>query len=345
MSDHEYNPLGIGVPIPRVPAITMPAEIAVAVLDVMAKVKALEKDAQTQGGSKFKYTSVDQFFELLGPLMAAAGIFTLLHETGAVIEQRTTSFDNGGSKTSMWMTTDYEIWIYHKSGVAYGPVMRKIQVLASGPQSYGMGPSYVEKYFLRSLFKVPTGDDDADNHPKNGLPATRDYRETREREPERAKDESHAEAEKAVRAYIAECKAEWAHAISQEEMAKWWHETKEARAARFTGNDDPLYKEFKQSFVEAGKKLPEKSPAPTISSGKPAEDKPKDNLPEFSGDGRPSESSIRMNFKTALIKCVGRDDCNEEFIKFVEPYEKGLPKPFVDEMYALLQERIGVVEK
>ena len=206
--------------------IPMPPEIAVAVLDVMSKVKALEKEAQTTGGSRFKYTSVDQFFELLGPLMAAAGIFTILHETNAVVEQRTSANDTGGSRTSSWMTTDYEIWIYHKSGVGYGPIKRKIQVVASGPQSYGMGPSYLEKYFLRSLFKVPTGDEDADDHPKTGLPATRD---------ERAKEEDRAEADKAVRDYITKCKAAWSKALSQEEMGKWWRETKEERAARFTG--------------------------------------------------------------------------------------------------------------
>ena len=317
--------------------IPMPPEIAVAVLDVMSKVKALEKEAQTTGGSRFKYTSVDQFFELLGPLMAAAGIFTILHETNAVVEQRTSANDTGGSRTSSWMTTDYEIWIYHKSGVGYGPIKRKIQVVASGPQSYGMGPSYLEKYFLRSLFKVPTGDEDADDHPKTGLPATRD---------ERAKEEDRAEADKAVRDYITKCKAAWSKALSQEEMGKWWRETKEERAARFTGNDDPLYKEFKAGFEEAGKKLPEKATgSTTVTSGKTAEEKPKDDVPEFNGDGRPSESSIRMNFKTALIRCVGRDDCNEAFIKYVEPFEKGLPKPFVDEMYKLLQERIELVEK
>ena len=120
------------------------------------------------------------------------------------------------------------------------------------------------------------------------------------------------------------------------------------RAARFTGNDDPLYKEFKASFEEAGKKLPEKiEPAKTTvtsGNGAPA-DKPKDDIPEFQGDARPSESSIRMNFKAALVRCVGRDDCNDAFIKHVEPFEKGLPKPFVDEMYKLLQERIDVVDK
>ena len=314
--------------------LPMPPEIAVAVLDVMSKVKALEKDASTTGGSKFKYTSVDQFFELLGPLMATAGIFTVLHELNAVIDQRTTTFDNGGSKTSTWMTTEYAIWIYHKTGTAYGPVMRKIQVVASGPQSYGMGPSYVEKYFLRSLFKVPTGDEDADNHPKSGLPDTR--KDTRE--------DDRLEAEKRALAFTETCKAEWAKFRSQEELATWWKPAIERMNAVFQGKGDPLYENFKKQFAEAGAKLPEKAPGGAAAGGHTT-DKPKDNLPEFTGDGRPSESSIRMNFKAALQRTVGRDDCNEAFIKHVEPYEKSLPKPFLDEMYKLLQARCDEVEK
>ena len=324
-------------------AIPMPPEIAIAVLDVMSKVKALGKDAQATGTARFKYTSVDQFFELLGPLMSAAGIFTLLHETGATIEQRTTTFDNGGSKTSTWMTTDYEIWIYHKSGVAYGPVQRKIQVIASGPQSYGMGPSFVEKYFLRSLFKIPTGDDDADAHPQNGLPATR------EREPAKRDDHAIAQQEAAdaeVRAYIGECKGRWATMRSQAELAAWWKENFPGFSARFRGKEDPLWIKFKEDFSEVGAKLPAEGAKTTITSGAGAPaDKPKDDIPEFQGDGRPSGASIRMNFKAALVRCVGRDDCNEAFIKHVEPFEKSLPKPFTDELYALLQKRIDEVEK
>jgi hypothetical protein len=315
----------------------MPPEIAVAILDVMGKVKTLEKEAQTTGGSRFKYTSVDQFFELLGPLMASAGIFTLLHEVNATIDQRTTSGDNGGTRTSTWMTTDYEIWIYHKSGVAYGPVTRKIQVIASGPQSYGMGPSYVEKYFLRSLFKIPTGDEDADNHPKTGLPAT-DRREPPPRqEPERDRSKEKEAAEANVRAYIGSCKTEWLSIKSQADMGAWWRSHIEDFNVRFSGKDDPLYVEFKAAFAEAGNKLPAEAP-------KVAE-KPKDDVPEFKGDARPSESSIRMEFKAALQRTVSYDDCNEAFMQNVEPYEKSLPKPFVDEMYELLKARQKVLEK
>lgn len=247
-------------------------------------------------------------------------------------------------------TVSVETMITHKTGQFIAETL-DLPLLQNNPQGIGSAITYGRRYSLMSMAGVAPEEDD-------GAAASQGVAEdkpaTREREPDRAKDDDHAraraEAEKSVRAYIAECVAAWAHIKSQEEMGKWWRETKEARPARFTGSDDPLYKEFKASFEEAGKKLPEKiEPAKTTitsgnGNGAPA-DKPKDDIPGFNGDGRPSESSIRMNFKAALVRCVGRDDCNEAFIKHVEPWEKSLPKPFTDEMYKLLQERIDVVDK
>jgi hypothetical protein len=55
----------------------------------------------------------------------------------------------------------------------YGPIRRNQQVSATGPQSYGASEAYVEKYFLRNLFKIPTGELDADAEPQEGLPPKR----------------------------------------------------------------------------------------------------------------------------------------------------------------------------
>ena len=52
--------------------------------------------------------------------------------------------------------------LYHTSGTSYGPIHRKMMVAATGPQAFGSSQSYIEKYFLRALFKVPTGETDAD---------------------------------------------------------------------------------------------------------------------------------------------------------------------------------------
>jgi hypothetical protein len=148
----------------------MPPEIAKAIVKVMGEVKKLGKDADNKHGG-YKYVSVDQFFDQIGALMHGAGIFVVVDETGCETAPREATDKYGNVKVSTWLTSHYDISIYHDSGAQFGPVKRTIQVQATGPQSYGSAISYVEKYFLRSLFKIPTGEQDADADAQEGLPA------------------------------------------------------------------------------------------------------------------------------------------------------------------------------
>ncbi len=148
----------------------MPPEIAKAIVKVMGEVKKLGKDADNKHGG-YKYVSVDQFFDQIGALMHGAGIFVLVDEPESETASRETTDGYGKVKVSNWLTSHYDIWIFHDSGAHFGPIKRTIQVPATGPQSYGSAISYVEKYFLRSLFKIPTGEQDADAVAQEGLPA------------------------------------------------------------------------------------------------------------------------------------------------------------------------------
>jgi ERF superfamily protein len=152
---------------------TMPPEIAKAIVAVMSEVKKLGKEG-TNTFQRYKFTSVDQFYEALGPLMASHGIFDVAIERSCVVETRETVTDRGEVKKGAWLIADYDFWLYHESGSSYGPIPRHIQVQASGPQSYASAQSFAEKYFLRNLLKVPTGDvDEIDQSDKQGLPEGR----------------------------------------------------------------------------------------------------------------------------------------------------------------------------
>lgn len=141
-------------------ALGMPAEIAGAVNDVCAKVKMAVKEHVNKHGG-YKYVSVDKFYEDMGPLMAEAGLFLVMNEAAAESDGK-------------WLTLTFHIYLYHKSGAAFGPVVRSQGVLANGPQAYAAAQSFAEKYFIRQLFKVPTGEDDtdADSHGKAPIPVT-----------------------------------------------------------------------------------------------------------------------------------------------------------------------------
>lgn len=166
------------------PHPTMPPEIAKAIIAVNKQVKSLAKDENNKYAN-FRYASVDAFYEAIGPLMAEAGLFVLAEEVSSEIERRETIDDRGQVKSSNWLSTNYELTLYHESGVGWGPVRRSMMVAASGPQAYGAGQSYVEKYFLRGLFKVPTSEGDADGHQQEGLPSRRPVPPLRQEPPRR----------------------------------------------------------------------------------------------------------------------------------------------------------------
>jgi hypothetical protein len=103
--------------------------------------------------------------------MHEAGIFVLINEVSSETAAREGTDNYGKTKITSWLSIDYDISLFHESGVVFGPVRRSIQVIASGPQAYASGVSFVEKYFLRSLFKIPTGEkDDVDALAPQELP-------------------------------------------------------------------------------------------------------------------------------------------------------------------------------
>lgn len=174
--DTETGEIADDVPLatmePRRWRSSMPPAIAKAIISVNKKVKSLPKDDENKF-ARFRYTSVDAFYEAIGPLMAEAGIFVFCDEVETQIVRREGMDDQGRSRITNWLVTKYELLVYHESGAGWGPICRQMMVAATGPQAYGVGQSYVEKYFLRGLFKVPTGEGDADAEPKTELPQTR----------------------------------------------------------------------------------------------------------------------------------------------------------------------------
>jgi hypothetical protein len=148
----------------------LPVEIVKAIIAITGKVRKLAKEGNN-AFARYKFTSVDQFYEALGPMMAEHGLCDLAFERAISVETRETTNDKGETKKGVWMTAEYDFVLYHESGVMSEPIGRTITVQATGAQSYASAQSYAEKYFLRNLFKVPTGDrDEVDEAAQNGLP-------------------------------------------------------------------------------------------------------------------------------------------------------------------------------
>jgi hypothetical protein len=148
----------------------MPVEIVKAIITIMGKVKKLAKEGNNVF-ARYRFTSVDQFYEAVGQLISEHGLCNITFERSLSVEVRETTNDKGETKKGIWMTGEYDIVLYHESGAMSEPIARTITVQATGPQSYASAQSYVEKYFWRNLLKIPTGDkDEVDEAAQNGLP-------------------------------------------------------------------------------------------------------------------------------------------------------------------------------
>lgn len=134
----------------------IPKSVALRIAIVCRAVKKLHHDKRNDYAS-YNYVSVDSFYEALGPIMGEAGLFVIVDEVSV-------TSDKG------FLTANYELFLVSEEGDSYGPIHRQVTVKASGPQSYASAQSYAEKYFLRQIFKVPTGEQDADAHEKVTLP-------------------------------------------------------------------------------------------------------------------------------------------------------------------------------
>lgn len=132
----------------------IPPEIARAIIAVKKEIKQIGANERNEHG-RYGYVSVDRFYERVGPLMAANDLALLINETSSDIR--------AGDSGKGWLFVQYELVFMHASGAISPPLRRSCALPISGPQAYGAAQSYIEKQFLRQVFKIPTGDKDADD--------------------------------------------------------------------------------------------------------------------------------------------------------------------------------------
>lgn len=127
-----------------------PEVVASAMLQVQKAIKSLAHDA-TNDFNGYGYVSIDGYYEAIRPLLNEAELMIVPNEVETMI--------GGDGKTQKVV---FEFIILHGSGVAWNvPIRRTVYINYSGAQSSGAALSYAEKFILRTLFKIPTGEHDA----------------------------------------------------------------------------------------------------------------------------------------------------------------------------------------
>lgn len=140
---------------------SIPTKISKAIIDVMKAVKKLERSESNKFAS-YKYASIDDFLEDLRPKLSDAGLSILVNEI--VSNQFTVpEIKKDITVDSLFVHYAYDFYLAHlECEEIFGPIRRTVDLRFVGPQTSGQAQSYCEKMFMRSLFKVATGELDAD---------------------------------------------------------------------------------------------------------------------------------------------------------------------------------------
>jgi hypothetical protein len=136
----------------------MPGAIAQAVIDVMGAVGRLRKEGHNSHDG-YKYVSIDGIMEAVNPACAAAG---LIIKPVVIKTERFEAAGKTGVRRMLRMF--FKFRLIHKSGATWidDDDVREVEVQATGAQAFGSGEAYAFKQFARTLFQIPTGEEDAD---------------------------------------------------------------------------------------------------------------------------------------------------------------------------------------
>lgn len=202
----------------------MSPSIAAAIVAVCRDVRQLGADDRNKHGG-YNFVSVDKFYAAIGPVMAKHGLATFANVARSEIVESVN--DDGKTKSHLHM--EWELYLLHEDGSVYGAVRRDVTVIASGPQAYAAAESFVTKYFIRSTFKIPTGDkDDADLHEQEPLP------QSGSRGPNQMSKAVKGvnKMDEAVLSFMAEVQGKLDSGISAGDFFRWSGETKNSLRLR-----------------------------------------------------------------------------------------------------------------
>lgn len=142
---------------------SIPASIVKAICAIMTDLDAIPKTQRNQHGG-YNYSSTDDIYAALTKKMGKVGLICIGLEESAEIVLR----EGKDNKQVAWLKAAYSfILATEKETWTHPSARRTVMLQVPGPQSFQGAQSFAEKSFLRSLFKLPTGDIDVDALPEN----------------------------------------------------------------------------------------------------------------------------------------------------------------------------------
>ena len=150
----------------------LPGSIVKAISSVMLGMTAVKKSQRNTHGN-YNYSSADDIYAALSLKMAEVGLVALCLEDGEpeikiVEKDGTDKAGNAVTTRRQWLKVNYKFVLATETDTWTDDGARRslfIEIL--GPQTFQAAQSYAEKSWLRSLFKIATGDMDLDGLPQD----------------------------------------------------------------------------------------------------------------------------------------------------------------------------------
>jgi len=157
---------------PAAPA-QIPGPIVKAIVSVQGAIAGVTKDGKNQHGG-YAYASADAIYAMVTHKMADAGLIIICLEEHAPeivkVEKDGKTTQWGRFTFSFVLATEQATWSDCGS-------RRSLFTPITGPQTFMAAQSYAEKTYLKSLFKIPTGD----KFELDGLPQDEDPSQPRQK--------------------------------------------------------------------------------------------------------------------------------------------------------------------
>ena len=139
----------------------IPASIVQAVCQIKITVEAIKKTQRNQHGG-YVFASTDDIYAGITRKMGEVGLICMSLEERCEIKR----IEKDG-KTSQWAHMEYSFVLATTKDTWSHPQLRRtLYIQVTGPQTFQAAQSYAEKSFYRSLFSLPTGDQDLDSMPQ-----------------------------------------------------------------------------------------------------------------------------------------------------------------------------------
>lgn len=141
--------------------------IVMAIANVQANMKSVAKDGRNGHGG-YDFSSTDAIYASLSVKMGQAELTMITLEDEPEMKIVETTDKQGNIRKQQWCKFGFQFILATPEGTWTDDRCKRslfIQIL--GAQTFMAAQSYAEKSFLRSLFKIPTGDLDLDALPQD----------------------------------------------------------------------------------------------------------------------------------------------------------------------------------